>query len=56
MESLPPLFPPELERQIFTYAATSTPSTRSALLLVARRVRYWMEPLQYSTSELGSYA
>ncbi|KAH8804015.1 hypothetical protein DL96DRAFT_745617 [Flagelloscypha sp. PMI_526] len=55
MESLPPLFPPELERQIFAGAATSTPSTRSALLLVARRVRYWIEPLRYSTLELGSY-
>ncbi|KAH8818570.1 hypothetical protein DL96DRAFT_1749530 [Flagelloscypha sp. PMI_526] len=48
MERLLPLFPPELVRPILTYAARLTPETLSALLLVARHVHDWIEPLRYS--------
>ncbi|KAH8818569.1 hypothetical protein DL96DRAFT_1621458 [Flagelloscypha sp. PMI_526] len=53
MGRIPPRFPPELERPIFTYAANQSPKTLSSLLLVARRVHQWIEPLQYSTLDLG---
>ncbi|KAH8818567.1 hypothetical protein DL96DRAFT_1621454 [Flagelloscypha sp. PMI_526] len=42
-----PRFPPELEALIFTYAAYLSTRTVSDLLLVARRVHTWIEPLRY---------
>ncbi|KAF7325639.1 hypothetical protein MKEN_00413700 [Mycena kentingensis (nom. inval.)] len=46
-----PHLPPELEREIFEFAAASDPfnaQLRLRLLLVARRVRIWIDPLIYS--------
>ncbi|KAH8818619.1 hypothetical protein DL96DRAFT_1621591 [Flagelloscypha sp. PMI_526] len=45
----PPYLPPELEERIFTEAAELGPRrTLYNLLLVARRVHEWLEPLLYS--------
>ncbi|KAJ7840155.1 hypothetical protein B0H13DRAFT_2677051 [Mycena leptocephala] len=41
--------PPELERHIFEICALSRPVMIPKLLLVARRVREWIEPLLYRT-------
>ncbi|KAJ7209409.1 hypothetical protein C8J57DRAFT_1484284 [Mycena rebaudengoi] len=54
--SLPPepsLLPPELEWKIFEIAATDHPKTIPTLLLVARRVLQWIEPLLYRTLVMG---
>ncbi|KAJ6518752.1 hypothetical protein C8R45DRAFT_949139 [Mycena sanguinolenta] len=42
-----PIFPPELEREIFETAALLDFRTLPSLLRVARRVLEWMEPLLY---------
>ncbi|KAJ6457400.1 hypothetical protein C8R47DRAFT_171047 [Mycena vitilis] len=43
-----PKFPTELEEVIFNLAALLHPSSMTALLLVAQRVRTWIQPLLYS--------
>jgi len=48
-ESLTPYLPPELERQIFELCAFSRPVTIPELMLVAWRVKEWVEPLLYRT-------
>ncbi|KAJ7259208.1 hypothetical protein C8J57DRAFT_1515284 [Mycena rebaudengoi] len=49
-----PSFPLELERDIFEIAATHWhPKTMPTLLVVARRVRQWIEPLLYRTLVMG---
>ncbi|KAJ6481923.1 hypothetical protein C8R45DRAFT_1003463 [Mycena sanguinolenta] len=40
--------PPELERQIFEIAANSHSKSIPTLLLVARRVKIWLEPILYN--------
>ncbi|KAJ7461190.1 hypothetical protein FB451DRAFT_490394 [Mycena latifolia] len=52
--SSPPAFPPELERQIFEICALSRPITIPKLMLVAGRVRQWLEPLFYRTLTIAS--
>ncbi|KAJ7087517.1 hypothetical protein C8R44DRAFT_820247 [Mycena epipterygia] len=49
MQSLSPVpaFPPELERQIFEIAALLRPVGIPKLMLVAWRVKEWVEPLLY---------
>ncbi|KAF7367202.1 hypothetical protein MSAN_00980500 [Mycena sanguinolenta] len=42
-----PRLPPELERGIFEIAALARPAAIPVLMLVARRVRIWVEPLLY---------
>ncbi|KAJ7100933.1 hypothetical protein B0H15DRAFT_464941 [Mycena belliarum] len=42
-------FPRELERQIFEIAALSRPTSIPTLVLVAWRVKEWVEPLLYRT-------
>ncbi|KAF8208936.1 hypothetical protein K438DRAFT_1813164 [Mycena galopus ATCC 62051] len=42
-----PLFPPELERKIFELAVQSSTKLIPKLLLVARRVKIWVEPMLY---------
>ncbi|KAJ6505230.1 hypothetical protein C8R45DRAFT_1181337 [Mycena sanguinolenta] len=42
-----PRLPPELERGIFEIAALARPIWIPALILVARRVKFWVEPLLY---------
>ncbi|KAJ7446009.1 hypothetical protein B0H11DRAFT_2249187 [Mycena galericulata] len=43
----PPFLPPELEREIFELSAHLHPGSAPKLLLVARRVLTWIEPLIY---------
>ncbi|KAJ7461188.1 hypothetical protein FB451DRAFT_490354 [Mycena latifolia] len=50
----PPAFPPELERQIFEICALSRPMSIPKLMLVAWRVREWVEPLFYRTLTIAS--
>ncbi|KAJ7088092.1 hypothetical protein C8R44DRAFT_892892 [Mycena epipterygia] len=45
--STAPAFPPELERQIFEIAALLRPVGIPKLMLVAWRVKEWVEPLLY---------
>ncbi|KAJ7136390.1 hypothetical protein C8R43DRAFT_1203406 [Mycena crocata] len=47
-----PLFPAELEREIFELAAQRRPCSIPALMLVAWRVNAWVEPLLYRTIAL----
>ncbi|KAJ7132704.1 hypothetical protein C8R46DRAFT_1140603 [Mycena filopes] len=42
-----PLFPLDLEREIFETTAILHPATRTTLLRVARRVHTWIEPFLY---------
>ncbi|KAJ6505163.1 hypothetical protein C8R45DRAFT_545381 [Mycena sanguinolenta] len=42
-----PRLPPELERRICEIAAVACPIRIPTLMLVARRVRFWVEPLLY---------
>ncbi|KAJ6564160.1 hypothetical protein B0H19DRAFT_1140452 [Mycena capillaripes] len=48
----PPL-PAELERLIFELAASSSPKSMPALLLIAQRVKIWIEPLLYEVLTLN---
>ncbi|KAJ7230841.1 hypothetical protein B0H12DRAFT_1328396 [Mycena haematopus] len=43
-----PKLPPELERRIFEFAANSHSKSIPTLLLVAHRVKIWLEPILYS--------
>ncbi|KAJ6474569.1 hypothetical protein DFH09DRAFT_1472361 [Mycena vulgaris] len=45
--SMDPTFPPELERHIFQLAALLNPESTTTLILLAQRVRIWIEPLLY---------
>ncbi|KAJ7777678.1 hypothetical protein DFH07DRAFT_731106 [Mycena maculata] len=40
-------FPLDVEREIFEFAALSDPATVPSLMLVAQRVKQWVEPLLY---------
>ncbi|KAJ6485194.1 hypothetical protein DFH09DRAFT_1211028 [Mycena vulgaris] len=51
--SSPPALPLELERQIFELTAFSRPASVPNLMLVAWRVKHWVEPLLYRTIVLG---
>ncbi|KAJ7159752.1 hypothetical protein C8R46DRAFT_906451 [Mycena filopes] len=42
-----PKFPPELEREIFEWTALRDPRSIPMLILVAQRVKIWVEPLLY---------
>ncbi|KAJ7485726.1 hypothetical protein FB451DRAFT_1363557 [Mycena latifolia] len=53
---VPPCFPPELEREIFETAALQNVAMTSTLLVVARRVFAWVEPLLYRTIALDRSA
>ncbi|KAJ7176965.1 hypothetical protein C8R46DRAFT_1213535 [Mycena filopes] len=44
-----PILPPDLEREIFEWLALAHPRDIPSLLLVARRVKIWTEPLLYRT-------
>ncbi|KAJ6550049.1 hypothetical protein B0H19DRAFT_1160293 [Mycena capillaripes] len=46
------ILPPELERLIFEIAALESPKSMPALILVARRVQIWIEPLLYGVLAL----
>ncbi|KAJ7487138.1 hypothetical protein FB451DRAFT_776697 [Mycena latifolia] len=48
-----PLLPLELEREIFEFTALSHPRTMMTLLLVASRVKLWIEPLLYRVLIVG---
>ncbi|KAJ7089493.1 hypothetical protein C8R43DRAFT_1050599 [Mycena crocata] len=45
----PPFLPVDLEREIFEMAARSRPCSIPTLMLVASRVKAWVEPLLYRT-------
>ncbi|KAF7372797.1 hypothetical protein MSAN_00485500 [Mycena sanguinolenta] len=49
-----PRLPPELETRIFQMAALSRPTCIPSLMLVARRVKFWVEPLLYHVVFLSS--
>ncbi|KAJ7615762.1 hypothetical protein DFH06DRAFT_1108000 [Mycena polygramma] len=49
-----PRLPPELECSIFEMAALSCPSSIPALVRVAQRVKYWVEPILYRVVFLRS--
>ncbi|KAJ7620411.1 hypothetical protein FB45DRAFT_1094550 [Roridomyces roridus] len=49
-----PLFPPDLERVIFELAASSSPFSIHKLMLVAWRVKEWIEPLRYHVAVASS--
>ncbi|KAJ7485199.1 hypothetical protein B0H11DRAFT_2231396 [Mycena galericulata] len=49
----PSTLPPELERGIFEIAAFIHPSCMPALILVAQRVKIWIEPLLYRVLCIG---
>ncbi|KAJ6475924.1 hypothetical protein C8R47DRAFT_1141779 [Mycena vitilis] len=49
MSLLSPTLPPELERYIFEICASCWPISIPNLILVAYRVKVWMEPLLYRT-------
>ncbi|KAF7340658.1 hypothetical protein MSAN_02137800 [Mycena sanguinolenta] len=51
--SASPLFPRELEREIFEICALSQPVFIPKVMLVAQRVKEWIEPLLYRTIVLG---
>ncbi|KAJ7641912.1 hypothetical protein FB45DRAFT_901335 [Roridomyces roridus] len=46
-DDAPPLLPPELEQEIFVTAAYVTPLAIPKFMLVAWRVKLWVEPLLY---------
>ncbi|KAJ7620438.1 hypothetical protein FB45DRAFT_1094607 [Roridomyces roridus] len=49
-----PLLPPDLERVIFELAAYLTPLSMPNLMLVAWRVKEWIEPLLYRVAVAGT--
>ncbi|KAJ7204147.1 hypothetical protein GGX14DRAFT_460955 [Mycena pura] len=49
-----PLLPPELERHIFELTAISRPLSSLNLILVASRVKLWVEPLLYRTMAINT--
>ncbi|KAF7341881.1 hypothetical protein MSAN_02043700 [Mycena sanguinolenta] len=56
METIPPEphLPPELECRIFEIAALASTPNIPKLMLVARRVKHWVEPLLYRVLVLSS--
>ncbi|KAF8171070.1 hypothetical protein K438DRAFT_2024164 [Mycena galopus ATCC 62051] len=48
-----PTLPPELEREIFELCALDLPVSIPKLMLIAKRVHEWVEPLLYHTIILG---
>ncbi|KAJ7699024.1 hypothetical protein B0H17DRAFT_1196610 [Mycena rosella] len=54
MTATTPVLPPELERAIFELAAHTDPKAIPTLLLLAQRVRIWLEPLLYRVLQLGT--
>ncbi|KAJ7608684.1 hypothetical protein FB45DRAFT_1128389 [Roridomyces roridus] len=48
-----PVLPPELERPIFELRAVLCPGAIPNLILVARRVKIWLEPFLYQTLRFG---
>ncbi|KAJ7121819.1 hypothetical protein C8R43DRAFT_1112098 [Mycena crocata] len=50
-----PVLPVELEREIFEIAARSRPGSIPTLVLVASRVKFWVEPFLYRTIILDEY-
>ncbi|KAH9985247.1 hypothetical protein BJV77DRAFT_1033317 [Russula vinacea] len=51
----PPRLPPEIEVQIFEDCARNNRETCLELILVARRVRVWIEPILYEIVILDNY-
>ncbi|KAJ7906692.1 hypothetical protein B0H13DRAFT_2662708 [Mycena leptocephala] len=51
-----PRLPPELERNVFEIAALSRPTSIPHLMLIAWRVKDWVEPLLYRVILLDSGA
>ncbi|KAJ7193589.1 hypothetical protein GGX14DRAFT_588182 [Mycena pura] len=49
-----PVFSPELEQKIFETTAFLHPFTILKLLLVARRVHFWIEPMLYNTVQIAA--
>ncbi|KAJ7629850.1 hypothetical protein B0H17DRAFT_1091096 [Mycena rosella] len=49
-----PALPPELERQIFEICALFRPVSIPKLMLVAWRVKQWIEPILYRTVVIGA--
>ncbi|KAJ6482777.1 hypothetical protein C8R45DRAFT_307587 [Mycena sanguinolenta] len=56
VDTVSPLLPPELEQTIFEVIALSWPRSIPRLMLVAWRVKSWVEPLLYRTIIVGSPA
>ncbi|KAF7304476.1 hypothetical protein HMN09_00849900 [Mycena chlorophos] len=54
MSTSSPILPPELEHRIFYAAAYSAPYEALNLMLVAWRVKQWVEPLLYRNLVIGS--
>ncbi|KAJ7861454.1 hypothetical protein B0H14DRAFT_2742299 [Mycena olivaceomarginata] len=54
VEHSPPRLPPELERTIFELAARSSPGRVPSLMLIAWRVKNWLEPLLYRVMCISS--
>ncbi|KAJ7059114.1 hypothetical protein C8F01DRAFT_1301401 [Mycena amicta] len=52
MTSLPPVLPPDLEREIFELVALAMPQMLPSLLHVAHRVHLWTEPLLWRTIQI----
>ncbi|KAJ7167919.1 hypothetical protein C8R46DRAFT_1094516 [Mycena filopes] len=50
-----PTFPPELEREIFEWTAVRDPRSIPTLILVAHRVKIWVEPLLYRVIFLSRF-
>ncbi|KAJ7446353.1 hypothetical protein FB451DRAFT_1291961 [Mycena latifolia] len=48
-----PIFPPELEREIFETTALVHPTTIPVLLTVSRRIHVWIEPFLYRLVHVG---
>ncbi|KAF7368833.1 hypothetical protein MVEN_00208500 [Mycena venus] len=55
MSTTGPRLPVELERKVFEIAAAFHPGSIAAFLLVAQRVRIWLEPLLYETLSVSQY-
>ncbi|KAJ6482775.1 hypothetical protein C8R45DRAFT_307567 [Mycena sanguinolenta] len=55
IDTVSPAFPPELEQTIFELTALLWPPSISRLMLVAWRVKLWVEPLLYRTIIVGPY-
>nr|GAT44810.1 predicted protein [Mycena chlorophos] len=55
MDASAPLLPPELEHKIFKITALAHPKSVPNLLLVARRVHIWVEPLLWHTLRVPKF-
>ncbi|KAF7378199.1 hypothetical protein MSAN_00244500 [Mycena sanguinolenta] len=47
IDQIDPRFPPELEHRVFEITALARPKCIPTLMLVARRIKFWVEPLLY---------